>query len=257
MSSSQDVFAKQDPETHVLQVRIERGPHNFFDFDTLSAVADALEAGAKNGARAAVLSSDGKNFCAGADFSGSTGSLRGDGTRHVYDVATRLFAQQIPIVAAVQGAAIGGGLGLALVADFRVASPESRFSANFSLLGFHHGFALSETLPWVIGNQRSAELLYTGQRLNGRQAFDIGLCDYLVSADMIEAKATDLAEEIAKSAPLAVQSIRHTMRAPLNRNIEAALARERSEQERLQQTEDFREGLKAVSERRVANFVGR
>ena len=87
----------------------------------------------------------------------------------------RLFANPTPVVAAIQGAAVGGGLGLALMADFRVASPEARFSANFARLGFHHGFGLTVTLPRLVGQQRAAEMLYTGQRVKSDEALRIGL----------------------------------------------------------------------------------
>src|SRR6185295_18257851 len=90
------------------------------------------------------------------------------------------FATRTPVVAAVQGAAIGGGLGLALWPDFRIAAPEARFSANFARLGFHHGFGLTVTLPRVVGQQRALELLYTGARIDGKRAHAIGLVDRLV-----------------------------------------------------------------------------
>ena len=96
-----------------------------------------------------------------------------DGT-HLYDFAIRLFEQPLPIVAAIQGAAIGGGLGLAMAADFRVAAPEARFAANFALIGIHQGFALSVTLPAVVGQQAALDLLYTGRRVSGAEARALG-----------------------------------------------------------------------------------
>jgi enoyl-CoA hydratase/carnithine racemase len=175
----------------------------------------------------------------------------------VYDEAYRLFANTKPIVAAVQGAAIGAGLGLALVADFRVAAPEARFSANFARLGFHHGFVLTATLPRVVGQQRALEMLYTGQRLKGEEALAIGLADRLAPLDRVREAAHELAREIAISAPLAVVSIRQTMRGDLPDAVRAVIARERQEQSRLRVTEDWREGVKAMAERRLPNFVGR
>ena len=253
-----DVAVSVDESTHVATIEIRRGPNNYFDIDVLGAVAGAAtELAEGDAARALVLCTEGKNFCAGADFSGTSGTVRREGAPHVYDVAIKLFEQPLPIVAAVQGAAIGGGLGLALAADFRIASPESRFSANFALLGFHHGFGLSVTLPLVVGHQAALELLYTGRRIDGEAAHRIGLCDDLVAADDLRPRATALAQEIAAAAPLAVRSIRETMRGHLAADIRAAMARERAEQERLQATDDFREGLSAVQQRRPADFHGR
>ena len=148
-----DVGVTVDDVTHVATIEIRRGPHNFFDIAVLGEVADTLDRLAAGTTRAVVLCSEGKNFCAGANFTGRSAALGSEGAPHLYDVAIRLFEQPLPIVAAVQGAAIGGGLGLALAADFRVASPESRFAANFAMLGFHHGFGLTVTLPLVVGHQ--------------------------------------------------------------------------------------------------------
>jgi enoyl-CoA hydratase/carnithine racemase len=247
-----------DPATRVATVEIQRGPNNFFDLGVLIRLAGTLDDLAQQGARAVVLCSEGKNFCAGADFSGGTkGGLRQSGTTHLYDVAMRLFEQSLPVVAAVQGAAIGGGLGLALAADFRVASPESRFSANFVKLGFHQGFGISVTLPLAVGQQAALGLLYTGRRIDGTEAHRIGLCDDLVPADQLRPQAAALAAEIAEAAPLAVRSVRRTMRAEVVRAVREAMAHERKQQEILRHTEDFREGIAAVRDRRPARFSGR
>jgi enoyl-CoA hydratase/carnithine racemase len=245
-------------EAHVAVVEIRRGPNNFFDLEVLTRLADHLDELAEEGdARAVVLCSAGKHFCAGADFSGGSGQVQREGAPHLYDIAIRLFEQPLPMVAAVQGAAIGGGLGLALAADLRVASPESRFSANFSMLGFHQGFGLTVTLPLVVGHQAALDLLYTGRRIDGTRAHDLGLCDHLVPADAVRSRALELAGEVAAAAPLATRAIRQTMRGPLVEQVRAAMAHERAEQERLQRTDDFREGIAATMERRPPRFTGR
>lgn len=242
----------------VALAEIRRPPNNFFDRALVASLWEAFEAlDADPGCRAIVLASEGRHFCAGADFSGGSRAARGDSGRHLYDEAVRLFATRTPVVAAVQGAAVGGGLGLALMPDFRVACPEARFSANFARLGFHHGFGLSVTLPRLVGQQLSAELLYTGRRMKGEEAFARGLCDRLVPAERLRDEAHALAREIATSAPLAVDSIRETLRGDLPEAIRAATEREKAEQERLRKTEDFREGTRAMAERRTPDFKGR
>ena len=247
----------QPGQVAVLEIR--RPPNNFFDTDLIRDLAEALERLADDGeCRAVVLCSEGKHFCAGANF--GSGERQSDTARegeHLYDVAIRLFEQPLPLVAAVQGAAIGGGLGLALAADFRVACSEARFSANFARLGFHQGFGLSVTLPMVVGHQRSLELLYTGRRVSGDDALRIGLCDRLVPLAEVRSAAMALAEDIAASAPLAVRSIRQTMRGHLAETVRAALVREKAEQDRLVQTADWREGVRATAERRAPVFQGR
>jgi 2-(1,2-epoxy-1,2-dihydrophenyl)acetyl-CoA isomerase len=242
---------------HVATLEINRPPSNFFSPGLIRQIADACdELAADSRCRSVVLCSAGRVFCAGADFSDAHAIGTPDGS-HLYDHAIRLFEQPLPMVAAIQGAAIGGGLGLAMAADFRVAAPEARFAANFALIGIHQGFALTVTLPAALGQQAALDLLYTGRRIGGAEAHALGLADQLAESGQARAQAHALAAQIAASAPLAVRSIRATMRGELAGQARAAMARERAEQERLMQTADWREGLAAVSERRPASFSGR
>jgi len=238
----------------VATVEIHRPPHNWFDLEVLAGVADAILAlDDDSSARAIVLCTEGKNFCAGADL---TGGEVLDDTATLYATATRMFTGTKPIVAAVQGAAIGGGLGLALAADFRVATPDTRFSCNFAKLGFHQGFGISVTLPAVVGQQRALELMYTAVDVRGDEALRLGLADRVVPADELRAAAHAFAAAIAANGPLAVQAIRTTMRGDLAERVAAATAHEAREQARLRETDDFREGVAATSERRTPNFTG-
>jgi enoyl-CoA hydratase/carnithine racemase len=260
-----DVGVEIDDE-FVATVEIHRPPHNYFDLQLVEDIASAFEAlDAEPSCRVIVLCSEGKNFCAGAQLGGGPRSPKqaaapsprsDEPPRHLYDAAVRLFRTKTPVVAAIQGAAIGGGLGVALMPDFRVAAPEARFSANFARLGFHHGFGLSVTLPDLVGRQRAMELLYTGKRVRAEEALAIGLCDRIAPLDELRRAATEFAREIALSAPLAVRSIRETLRGDLAERIRAATDREKAEQERLQKTSDFREGVRAMGERRTPDFTG-
>lgn len=238
---------------HVKFVEFSRPPNNFFDAGMIRNIADAYDELEGDGdCRAIVLCSEGKHFCAGANFHGDNPA---DGP--LYEHAIRLFSGTLPVVAAVQGAAIGGGLGVALSADFRVATPDSRFSANFSRLGIHHGFGVTVTLPLVVGHQRAIELLYTGARLKGEEAHRMGLCDRLVPTDQLRDEAVALAQEIATSSPLAVRAIRRTMRGDLPDRIRKATDQEAAEQAKLFITEDFKEGVAAAAERRKPRFTAR
>jgi 2-(1,2-epoxy-1,2-dihydrophenyl)acetyl-CoA isomerase len=244
-------------DDHVAILEFSRPPSNYFSPGLIRQIADACdELAGGTRCRAIVLCSAGRVFCAGADFSDKHAIGEPDGS-HLYDFAARLFEQPLPIVAAVQGAAIGGGLGLAMAADFRVAAPEARFAANFALIGIHQGFALTVTLPAALGQQAALDLLYTGRRINGMQAHALGLADRLAESGHARTEARALAAQIAASAPLAVRSIRATMRAGLPARARAAMAHEREEQERLMSTADWREGIAAVSARRPASFSGR
>jgi len=253
---------------HVALIEIRRPPNNFFDIALIREIAGALEAlDEDKGCRATVLASQGKAFCAGANFGdGSTldragqrpgEQTQGQGVGHLYIEAVRLFRIRKPIVAAVHGAAVGGGLGLAMVADFRVACPEARFAANFTRLGFHPGFGLTHTLPSAIGAQNAALMFYTSRRVTGTDAHAMGLADVLVPQDQVRPAALALAAEIAENAPLGVMATRATMRAGLADRVMAATEHELEEQSRLRKTDDFKEGVKATAERRVPSFVGR
>jgi enoyl-CoA hydratase/carnithine racemase len=239
--------------SHVGVVSMHRPPNNYFDTAVVAGLASAYEElAASDWCRAVVLTAEGKHFCAGLDFGGKAGQDVGA----LYDAALRLFAAPLPVVAAVQGAAIGGGCGLALSADFRVASPGSRFSANFSRLGFHHGFALTVTLPAVVGAQAAADLLLTGRRINGGEALALGLCDRIVEDGEVFEGAVAYAGELAAAGPLAVRAIRATLRRGLVDAVRQAMDHERAEQTRLGRTSDFAEGVRATAERRDPRFTG-
>jgi enoyl-CoA hydratase/carnithine racemase len=247
---------------HIATIEINRPPHNFFDTALIDEIAAALEAlDADPECRSVVLAAQGKSFCAGADLSRrpETGAVSqaSAGAKHLYKEALRLFRTRKPIVAAVHGAAVGGGLGLALAADFRVTCPQARFSANFARLGFHPGFGLTETLPRLIGAQRAALLFYTGRRIAGEEAVAMGLADLLVAQEEVRSAAHALALEIAQSAPLAVMATRETLRRSLADRVEAATERELVEQEWLRRSDDFKEGVAAMADRRPPVFVGR
>ena len=244
----------------VATVEMRRPPHNFFDIPLIQHLADAFEEiEADRRCHAIVLAAKGTSFCAGADFSNRDATPEQRSPRAVnplYGEAIRLFSCTKPVVAAVHGPAVGGGLGLALVADFRVSCAQARFSANFNRLGFHPGFGLSVTLPRLIGVQQAALLFYTGRRIGGDAALALGLVDLLVPQDQVRAEAEKLAREIAISAPLAVRSTRATLRKGLVESLRVAVAHESVEQNAHFKTADFREGIAAMAERREPHFEG-
>lgn len=256
MSTASDL--KITHEGHVSLVEIFRPPHNFFDFALIQQIASTFEDLDKDpNCRAIVLASEGSAFCAGANFNSPNDKIsrpENPGTNPLYFEAIRIFSCKKPIVAAIQGAAVGGGLGLALVADFRVTCTEGRFSANFNRLGFHPGFGLSVTLPRLVGIQKANLLFFTGRRINGQEALDMGLADVLVPQADVRAQSMKLAQEIAVSAPLSVQSTRATLRQGLVEQLQQAVAHESAEQNWQFKTEDFKEGVKAMTERREPKF---
>lgn len=252
---------------HVALVEMQAPPHNYLTPALVNGVAEALEEAARDvELRCAVVAAQGRSFCAGANFGGGGDGVAGDGgsqgqagrslTDQLYEGAARLCSVDLPWIAAVQGPAIGGGLGLAMTATMRVTCPEARFSANFARLGIHHGFGLSVTLPEQVGPSRAAMVLLTGRRFGGAEATELGLADICVPADELREQAMTLAAEIAEGAPLALRAINRTLRTGLADRLRQATRLEAAEQLRLGSTKDAGEGIMSVLERRPGQFQG-
>lgn len=247
---------------HVAVVELRRPPNNFLDVELIAELASVLERlDDEPQCRSIVLASAGKHFCAGGNLkqrleAEARGEVVVPPTRHIYKEARRLVETRKPIVAAVQGGAIGAGLGLAVVADFRVTCKEARFAANFTSIGFHPGFGLTFTLPRLIGQQRARWMFLSGRRIPGDEAYAMGLADRLVEQDQVRSVAHEMAEEIARAAPLAVQATRETLNGDFIAAFRAATEREAFEQNWLRETNDYREGVQAGSERRDPIFTG-
>lgn len=246
---------------YVTQVEIRRGPNNFFDYDLIHDLADVFEdLDQDNKCRVSVLVSEGKHFCAGADFGGESdrkSSSDKEPRPHIYTEAVRLFTNRKQVVAGIQGAAVGGGFGLAMFPDFRIGCPEARFTTNFVKLGFVPGFGLTHTLPRIVGQQVTQDLFFTGRRLDGEEAKQLGIIDRLAPGAAEVREATiDFARQIAENAPLALMSAREFIRGDLADQVREATSKELGEQNRLQKTNDWKEGVKAVAERRAGNFSG-
>lgn len=250
---------------HVAQCEINRPPNNFFDLQLIKDLADCFaDLDEDSSCRAIVLCANGKHFCAGANFvtpgQKPVGDVltaeSADQPNPLYAEAVRLFENKKPVVAAVHGAAIGGGFGLAMMADFRVVCENTRMTANFVKLGFTPGFGLTHTLARIIGIQKANLLFLTGRRINGETAMEWGLADIYAEPDQVRDSAIALAREIAENAPLALISLRRQMRPGLADAVRVATDVEGSEQFVLMHTDDHREGVQAVAERRVGNFTG-
>ena len=245
-------------------VIMDRPPHNFLNFRQIHDIADALEEMQNDmSIRCAVLAADGRSFCAGADFAGDgVGGgddevVGGDATLALYQGSGRLFDVTLPIVGAIQGPAVGGGLGLAMVPDIRITCPDARFSANFASLGIHQGFGMSVTLPQLLGPSRAAQVLYSAKRYKGEEAVAIGLADECVPNEQVRERTLEVATEIAANAPLALRAIKSTLRLGLGDRVREITQREAQLQAQLSASDDAKEGIAAVGERRAGNFKGK
>ncbi|HEX2485478.1 MAG TPA: enoyl-CoA hydratase/isomerase family protein, partial [Myxococcota bacterium] len=174
-----------------------------------------------------------------------------------YEAFLDVTEVEVPTIAAMNGHAVGGGLGLALVCDLRVANREARYGANFARLGFHSGMAVSYLLPRLVGVPHALDLLLTGRLLSGSEAAAIGLVHEAVAADEVAAAARRRAEAIAEAAPLAVRGMKRSLYRGLGWDPREAARREAFAQAETLATEDAREGIRALLEKRAPVFRGR
>lgn len=214
--------------------------------------------------RCVVVTGRGRSFCAGADFK----ARRPQQAEEAYTAPQERFYAtyapflsildiEVPIIAAMQGHAIGGGLGLGVVCDLRVASRDARYGANFVRLGLHPGMATTWLLPRLMGVPRAVEFLLTGRIVNGEEAAAAGLVHYAVDTAEVLPRARELAREIASAAPLAVRWTKRSIYEGLGWDPRTAARREAHAQSRSSETEDAREGIAALLGRREPDFRGR
>lgn len=220
-------------------------------------------AGADRSLRAVVVTGRGASFCAGADFRSASPADPGpvaelpDYERlfRTYEPFLEVFDLPMPTIAAMNGHAVGGGFGLALVCDLRVANRDARYGANFARLGFHSGMAISHLLPRIVGVPLAADLLFTGRLVSGAEAASIGLVHEAVSADEVGAAARRRAEAIAACAPETVRLLKRSLYSGWDPR--SAARAEAFAQAATMRSEDAREGIRALLEKREPRFTGR
>ena len=236
------------------------------------ALASAVaELAADPGLRAVVLTGAGAAFSAGGDLDMIEERSRSGRERPGADERARnrafmrdfyglfLSVRELPCpsLAAIQGAAIGAGLAVALACDLRVAARDARLGANFVRLGIHPGMGSSWTLPRLVGAAHACDLLLTGRLIDGAEAERIGLVNQSVERDSVLPRALAWADEIAACAPLAVRGAKRALARALDVSLEQQLDFEAEQQALCYETADLAEGLLAARERRAPRFAGR
>lgn len=238
---------------------------NSMTAELLDAFATAIgEARADGEIRCLVITGRGSCFSAGADFRAQLQHDKGGPTRAphersfaMYEPFLSVLDVEVPTIAALQGHAIGGGFGLALVCDIRIANRDAKYGANFARVGLHSGMAIGYLLPRLVGVSRAAELLFTGARIDGEEAARIGLASRAVAGEEVLPASLALAESIAENAPLAVRAMKRTLYQELGWDPKTAAYREAYAQAASLQTEDAKEGMQALLEKREPSFRGR
>ncbi len=211
--------------------------------------------------RCLVLTGKGPCFSAGADLKtgvqrGEAGALPSERSYAMYTSFLSLLDVEVPVIGALNGHAVGGGFGLSLLCDIRIARRDARYGANFARLGLHSGLGISYLLPRLVGISNASELLFTGRLVDGDEGMRLGLFSRAVDEDRVLPSAMELAQEIAEAAPLAVRSMKASMRRGLGWGVRDAARAEAALQAETLATEDAREGMAALLEKRKPSFRG-
>ncbi len=244
---------------HVELITINR-PHkrNALRFQTYDELEEAFRT---SDARCIVLTGTDPAFCSGDDVKEIMGSGSSDKPlvvqHRITPAAWAMLGTNVPIIAAVNGAAVGWGMEMALMADFRVASERARFGELFVLRGLCTDVAGIGRLAQLVGREKAAELLFTGDVIDAETARSIGLVSRVVDHEMLLPAALELAQKIAERPPLAVQKLKEGLRLATDPDWESLGQWVGASLSELFRTEDHREGVRSFLEKRPPIFTGR
>ncbi|MEE8306142.1 MAG: enoyl-CoA hydratase/isomerase family protein [Gammaproteobacteria bacterium] len=247
----------------IAQITLHRPANrNSMDNEVMPAFVEKIDRVEKDqDLRCLIITGSGQSFCTGADFRSARAvneyDMPHERSMKVYEPFLKVQEIRVPTIAAMNGHAIGGGFGLALICDIRIANRGSKYGANFARLGLHTGMAVSYMLPRIVGLPVASELLFTGRLIDGDNAAAIGLVNYVLDGDAVLAKAWELADEIASCAPVAVRMIKRSIQRGLDWDPRLAAEMEAHNQSRTSETEDAREGIAALLEKREPVFKGK
>lgn len=234
------------------------------DGDEFRSVCDTINRDLE--CRCVILTGAGRAFSAGGDvkamrdktgtFSGSTPALS-DGYRdNIHLVLRALYGLRVPVIAAVNGPAIGLGCDVACLADIRIASEKAKFGVTFLKLGIIPGDGGTWILPRIIGQARAAELFYTGDVIDAATALEWGLISRVIQPDALLHEADALAQKIAAQPPHALRQAKLLLRQGQQLNYDSALELAANTQAMMHTTEDHAEGVAALIEKRSPHFKG-
>ncbi|QYK01667.1 enoyl-CoA hydratase/isomerase family protein [Shewanella psychrotolerans] len=237
----------------IIHVRLNRPEvMNACDGDTYNAIADAWEELENDPSlRVGIVSGEGRAFCVGTDIKWVKSP---DAEGFVDRLYPRMLTLTKPVIAAIHGHCNGGGLEQALACDIRVCTEDAHFGSGEVRLGWIPGGYGTQRLPRVIPLGAALELLYTGGRIDANDAYRLGLVNHVVAEDQLLAKCQQIAEEILKSAPLAVQKMKEAVMQGLDMPLPQAVRLEKECFDWLMRTEDSKEGALAFAEKRAPNW---
>jgi enoyl-CoA hydratase/carnithine racemase len=235
---------------------------NSMTAELLDAFTDATtQARAASDVRCVVVTGSGSCFSSGADFKSRVqrdGDQRAPHERSyaMYEPFLSLLDIAVPVIGALNGHAVGGGFGLALVCDLRIGARDAKYGANFVKLGLAPGMAISYLLPRLVGLARANELLFTGRLVDGSEAEQLGILNRAVAAGDVLGEALALARTIAGNAPRAVRATKRAIQRGLDLHVRDAAGLEAYAQAESLATDDAREGIAALLAKRPPKFTG-
>jgi 2-(1,2-epoxy-1,2-dihydrophenyl)acetyl-CoA isomerase len=238
---------------------------NALNTELAVALNDALgRIGKDESIRVVVITGAGRAFCAGGDL-GALGKGHQTGATHELEPLLRAGMQMVlkmrtlpqPVIAAVNGAAAGAGMNIALAADIRIAAEEATFGQNFAKVGLFPDYGGTYFLPQLVGPAKAAELFYTGEMIDAKTALSLGIVNQVVPSVQLETEVKTLAQKIAQGATLAIQAVKKDLFARDEKELIRALENEVQEQNRCYLSEDCREGIRAFFEKRRPKFQGK
>ena len=254
---------KHDSVTVLVMNRPDR--LNALNNELATALSDALERIARDeSVRVVVVTGAGRAFCSGGDLA-LLGKGRATGAtkelepllRSGMQAALTMRTMPQPVIAAVNGAAAGAGMNIALAADIRIAAEEATFGQNFAKVGLFPDFGGTYFLPQLVGPAKAAELFYTGDMIDAKTALRLGIVNHVVPAAHLEAEVKTVAQKIAQGPPLPIRAVKRTLFASEKKKLEDALGREVQEQLACYLAEDCSEGIRAFFEKRQPQFRGK
>jgi methylglutaconyl-CoA hydratase len=235
---------------------------NALSFQLLDELTQALDEVERSAAQVMILTGAGKAFCAGMDLeelktlTGKSHAENVADSRKMAQIFRRLYDFPKPTIAAVNGAAIAGGTGLATMCDFTLAVPEAKFGYTEVRIGFVPAI-VSSILVWQVGHKLARDLLLTGRIFDAAEAYRLGLVNELVEPEQLMNRAGELAMQLMENSPtslrLTKKLINGFISAQLNVQIEKAI----EENAGIRQTADFREGVNSFLEKRKPNWSGK
>src|SRR6184192_1816677 len=255
--------AKHDGVAVLIMNRPDR--LNALNNELTTALNDALgRIAADESVRVVVLTGAGRAFCAGGDLA-LIGKGRETGQTQSLEPLLRAGMQAVlkmrimpqPVIAAVNGAAAGAGMNIALAADIRIAAEEATFGQNFAKVGLFPDYGGTYFLPQLVGPAKAAELFYTGDMIDAKAALALGLVNQVVPAAQLETAVKTLAQKIAQGPSLPIRAVKKALFASQEKELAQALDNEVREQVRCYLSDDCNEGIRAFFEKRHPKFQGK